>query len=199
MSQITTQAVDLQTVKAWQAVGRPLQLIDVRSASEYASGHLPEAINIPLEQIELRISDLNTSHPVVLVCQAGTRARMAAELLKNTNLDLLVLDGGTSLWQSSGNPIVRCMASRWALERQVRLIAGVLVAAGVALGVRVSPWWLIVPAFVGCGLTFAGITNFCPMGEILARMPWNRIRKAYATAPDAPQAVSCACEWSKRD
>jgi hypothetical protein len=69
---------------------------------------------------------------------------------------------------------VRSTAARWALERQVRLLAGLLGLLGVLLGVTVSLWWLLVPGFVGCGLIFAGCSGFCPMGEALARLPWNR-------------------------
>ena len=54
------------------------------------------------------------------------------------------------------------------------LTAGTLAAGGTALGVWVSPWFLIVPGFVGCGLAFAGATGWCGMAMLLGRMPWNR-------------------------
>ena len=195
--------IDIPTWKSWQASGRQAQLIDVRSATEFASGHIPGAINIPLEQVESRTADLSTSEPVVLVCQAGTRAQLAAELLRHTPANLIVLKGGTGAWMSAGNPTVRCTVSRWALERQVRLIAGLLVIAGVALGLTVSPWFLGLSAFIGCGLTFAGASNICPMGEMLARLPWNRIRSRACpqgssdTSAAAKMGVSCACDPQK--
>jgi rhodanese-related sulfurtransferase len=174
-------------------------LVDVRSATEFATAHLPGAINIPLEQIELRTADLNANGPVVLVCQGGTRARMARELLAGSGRNLTVLEGGTDAWIKEGRPVVRNTLARWALERQVRLIAGALVALGVLLAVLVSPWWLIVPAFVGCGLIFAGVSGLCLMGEALARLPWNGARVvAHGTAQRVPQGVSCACELGKR-
>ena len=193
--------IDIATWKSWQASGRPAQLIDVRSATEFASGHLPGAVNIPLEQVEPRTADLAPNNPVVLVCQAGTRARLAAELLRPSGKNLVVLEGGTGDWIKAGNPAVRCTASRWALERQVRLIAGLLVIAGVALTLLVSPWFLILAAFIGCGLTFAGASNLCLMGEMLARLPWNRIktgaRPSSDTATPATAALSCACDQQK--
>jgi rhodanese-related sulfurtransferase len=191
----TTETVD---VTVWKTAGRIGQLVDVRSATEFATAHLPGAMNIPLEQIELRIADLNASGPVVLVCQAGTRAHMAADLLAGSEKELLVLEGGTDAWIKAGYPVVRNTAARWALERQVRLIAGLLVAIGVFLGVAISPWWLILPAFVGCGLTFAGLSGLCLMGEALARLPWNRTRRSFDTAVSATASVSCACELPKR-
>jgi rhodanese-related sulfurtransferase len=193
--------IDIETWKVWQSSSHPSQLIDVRSATEFACGHLPGAINIPLEQVELRTGDMSNHAPVVLVCQAGTRARLAAELLQHSGKNLVVLEGGTSAWINAGNPAVCSTASRWALERQVRLIAGLLVVVGVVLAVTVSPLFLILAAFIGCGLTFAGATNICPMGEMLARLPWNKIKsraqRSLSTDPAANPRVSCPCESQK--
>jgi hypothetical protein len=61
------------------------------------------------------------------------------------------------------------------LERQVRIAAGTLVLAGAMLGYFAHPYWIALPAFVGAGLVFAGITDTCGMGMMLARMPWNRM------------------------
>jgi rhodanese-related sulfurtransferase len=191
--------IGIDTWKDWQAAGRRAQLVDVRSATEFATAHLPGAINIPLEQVELRTADLETNVPVVLVCQGGTRAHMASALLAGSGKDLVVLEGGTGAWLKAGYPAVRNTAARWAVERQVRLIAGLLVAVGVLLAVAVSPWWLILPAFVGCGLIFAGFSGLCPMGEALARLPWNRPRsRVSSSASGAPEGVSCACKLADR-
>ena len=199
MQATESRTIDTETWKAWQAEGRRAQLVVVRSATEFASAHLPGAINIPLEQIELRTEDLERNAPVVLVCQAGTRARLARELLAASGRDLVVLNGGTDAWIKGDHPVVRTVAARWALERQVRLLAGLLVALGVLLGVVVSPFWLIVPALVGCGLTFAGVSGMCPMGEALARLPWNRARgKVPASAAIMAEGAACACTWEKK-
>jgi rhodanese-related sulfurtransferase len=151
-----------------------LQLIDVRSSSEFASGHIPGAVNIPMDQIEARLQDLCPGLPLVLICQAGTRARMTADLLANTPHDIVVLEGGTSAWIQNGLPTVCCIRSRWSLERQVRLIAGVLALAGALLALTVNAKWVFLSAFIGLGLTFAGLTDICAMGMLLAKMPWNR-------------------------
>ena len=192
------QQIDIDTWKAWQAAGQPAQLVDVRSASEFATAHLPGAINIPLEQVQMRTADLTIGSPVVLVCQTGTRARIAADLIQGGDRNIIVLNGGTDAWIRAGNPTVRSTASRWALERQVRLIAGLLVVIGVALGVAVNPWWLVVPGFVGCGLTFAGLSNLCLMGEGLARLPWNRARHSNIQCNVGRKGNACACEIPKR-
>lgn len=149
------------------------QLVDVRSASEFASGHIPGAVSIPMDQIEARIGDLHADAPLVLICQAGTRARMTAGLLEPCQREIVVLEGGTNAWMQAGLPIVASVKTRWSLERQVRLGAGLLVLIGAVLALTVSLDWLFLSAFVGLGLTFAGLTDICPMGIALGKMPWN--------------------------
>ncbi|HUO60807.1 MAG TPA: YgaP-like transmembrane domain, partial [Candidatus Acidoferrales bacterium] len=83
-------------------------------------------------------------------------------------------EGSTSGWASSGRELVRSVPSRWALERQVRLVAGLLVVLSVVLSASLNRAWILLAAFVGCGLTFAGLTNICGMGMLLAKMPWNK-------------------------
>jgi rhodanese-related sulfurtransferase len=164
------------------------QCIDVRSATEFAAGHIPAAINIPMDEIESRIGDLRRDHPIVLVCQGGTRAEMTRDLLAGRTGDLFVLRGGTDAWKAVGQPLVASTRSRWALERQVRLGAGVLVLTGVILGLLVDPRWFWLAGFIGCGLVFAGTTNFCAMAHLLAHLPWNR----------RGSRMECSCETKVR-
>jgi rhodanese-related sulfurtransferase len=156
--------------------GRP-QLVDVRSASEFAGGHLAGALNIPLDQVESRLADLDCHRPVVLICKSGLRSTIVCNLLQQLGRPALVLQGGTAAWQQAGFPLVRSVKTRWSLERQVRLIAGLLVATGALLALLVDIRWAFLSGFVGLGLTFAGVTDFCAMGKLLERMPWNRAGK----------------------
>jgi rhodanese-related sulfurtransferase len=171
---LDVKALYLKSMSAGGAGAAQGQLIDVRSASEYATGHIPGAMNIPLEQIDVRVGDLADDEPIVLICKAGTRARMAAERIGPCGKDLIVLEGGTDGWIRAGYPVVASVAAHWSLERQVRLGAGVLVALGVVLSLLVNSNWIYLSGFVGLGLTFAGLTDICPMGIVLAKMPWNR-------------------------
>jgi rhodanese-related sulfurtransferase len=150
------------------------QCIDVRSATEFATGHIPAAVNIPMDEIESRIGDLLPDQPIVLVCQSGKRASMTRELLASRVGNLHILSGGTDAWKSAGLPLVASTQSRWALERQVRLGAGLLVLTGVVLGFLVNSRWFWLAGFIGSGLVFAGTTNFCAMAHLLALLPWNR-------------------------
>jgi rhodanese-related sulfurtransferase len=94
----------------------PIQLVDVRSPGEYASGHVPQAINIPLEQLEARFRDL-TEGQVAILCQSGTRAGMACDLLNRHHDGLLLVTGGTQAWIDSGLPVVASVSNKWSLER----------------------------------------------------------------------------------
>lgn len=183
------KAIKVCEVKDLQSNHRT-QFVDVRSAAEYATGHVPGALNVPLEQVESRVDDLDKSASVILVCQSGKRAQMAAGLLQQRFQNLVVLEGGTKAWVSAGLPTVRNVCTRWALERQVRLGAGLLVLLGVLLSMIVSKQWIYLSGFVGLGLTFAGLTSFCPMAAVLARMPWNRARNLCCKAePGVPQCI----------
>jgi len=175
-----------------QLAGRgEAQWVDVRSASEYAAGHVPGAMNIPMEQIEARLGDLRPDRPILLICQSGVRARLTATRLEPHRTDVTVLDGGTSAWVKAGFPVVANAATRWALERQVRLVAGLLVVMGAMLALTVNPHWLYLSGFVGLGLVFAGLTNICAMASLLCKMPWNRSRRLRPAATSV-QGQTCS-------
>jgi rhodanese-related sulfurtransferase len=151
------------------------QLVDVRSAAEFAAGHVPGAVNIPMEEIESRLDDLERGRPIVLICQSGKRARIAAGLLEPCQLETVVLEGGTKAWMDAGFAVVASVKTRWSLERQVRLGAGLLMLTGVVLALAVQPYLVLLCGFVGLGLTFAGLTDICPMAALLSKMPWNAV------------------------
>jgi rhodanese-related sulfurtransferase len=150
-----------------------LQLIDVRSPGEYAAGHVPRAMNIPLEQADSRIDDLGDG-PVALLCHSGNRAGLACDMLREHHPNLLVVEGGTQAWIQAGKPITGTARSRWSLERQVRLIAGIMVLVGAILALTTNPAWTYLPLLMGAGLTFAGLTNVCGMAILLGKLPWNK-------------------------
>jgi rhodanese-related sulfurtransferase len=154
--------------------GEHILMVDVRTTSEYAAGHIPGAVNIPMDEVEARLEDLGNGTQVVLVCQSGGRAGITCGLLEPHHDNLAVLTGGTSAWENAGMPIVRTTSTRWSIDRQVRLIAGLIVLLGTLLAVTTSTGWLYVAMFIGAGLTFSGLTNFCGMALLLAKMPWNR-------------------------
>ncbi len=162
--------------------------VDVRSAAEFASGHIPGAVNIPMEQVESRTADLPPG-PLVLTCESGKRAEIVAGWLAEREVTLLA--GGTRAWKNAGYPLVACAPCRWTLERQVRLIAGLLVLTGALLAVLINAKWIYLAMMVGAGLTFAGLTNICGMAVLLAKMPWNSAPKFTLKLKESPDANCC--------
>lgn len=158
-------------------VERPeIRLLDVRTPAEYESAHIRGAYNVPLDLLGEHGAEIraNVAEPVVLVCQSGQRARKAEEALTAAGMpNLHVLDGGVNAWVATGHAVVRG-PERLSLERQVRIVAGALAAIGGLLAVVASPLFALVPALVGSGLVFAGVTNTCGMAMVLSRLPYNR-------------------------
>ncbi len=153
--------------------GEPIQLVDVRSVSEFDAAHVPCAVNIPLEKLQTRVDDLGDT-PIAVLCQSGNRAEMGCEQLKGFKRDVLVVEGGTTAWTEKGFPVVQSQTAKWSLERQVRFGAGLLVLAGTLLALLINVNWIFLAMFVGAGLTFAGLTNICGMAALLAILPWNK-------------------------
>lgn len=169
------------------------RLLDVRTPAEYEAAHIEGAYNIPLDTLAEHAAEIRTvCAPVVLVCQSGQRARRADETLRQAGMsNLHVLEGGLGGWVAAGRP-VRRGAKHMSLERQVRILAGGLAAAGGLLALLVHPRFALVPAVVGGGLVFAGITDTCGMGLALSKLPYNRppgcdaVAMAQAFAAAAP-------------
>jgi rhodanese-related sulfurtransferase len=151
------------------------RLLDVRTTSEFENAHIAGAYNVPLDQLNEHTQELRAARgPVILICQSGQRAQRAEALLRGGGMaNMHVLAGGMDHWQALGFPVRRVRA-RVSLERQVRIVAGAIVGSGAIAALTISPWFAIVPALIGSGLVFAGLSNTCAMGMLLARLPYNR-------------------------
>jgi rhodanese-related sulfurtransferase len=153
-----------------------LRVLDVRTPGEYESAHIAGAYNVPLDTLAEHAREIQSqvSVPIVLVCQSGSRARRAEETLKTAGMPQLhVLDGGMNAWQAAGLAVRRTRV-RVSLERQVRMAAGGLVAIGSLLALGLSPWFAVLPALIGSGLVFSGVTDTCTLGLLLGRLPYNQ-------------------------
>ncbi len=155
--------------------GDPVLCLDVRMPFEYRALHAAGAQSMPLPALDAEaVRRLAGGTPIYLFCQSGARAEQAAQQLEAagvTNCSVVV--GGTQAWADAGLPVVRGRQTL-PLERQVRIGAGILVLLGIGLGLGVHPGCFGIAAFVGAGLVFSGVTGFCGMALLLARMPWNR-------------------------
>lgn len=158
--------------------GAKVELIDVRTPVEFREVHVDFARNVPLDRLTteaIAAARNGSAHePLYVICRSGSRGQQACEKLAAAGLNVVNVEGGTMAWDQAGLPVVRGRKAI-SLERQVRIAAGLLIVTGSALGYFVHPAWIGLAAFVGAGLTFAGITDTCGMGLILARMPWNQV------------------------
>ena len=162
------------------------RVLDVRTPGEFEAEHIAGAYNVPLDTLAEHGTEIRAgvAEPVVLVCRSGQRARRAEQALAAAGMsNLHLLDGGMTAWTAAGERTVTG-APRLSLERQVRIAAGALAATGALLALTVHPWFAALPAFVGSGLVFAGVTDTCAMGMLLARLPYNR-----AASCDVPAMV----------
>lgn len=151
------------------------RLIDVRTPAEHGEIHIEGAELIPLDRLDPQhVKSGGEEKQIVLICRSGKRAEQALRKLADAGCgNLAVLEGGVTAWENAGLPVVRGRAVM-SLERQVRVAAGLLVLIGVALGTWVHAGFYSLSAFVGAGLVFAGLTDWCGMAMILAKMPWNQ-------------------------
>ena len=161
-------------VKQFLDHGESIELIDVRTPAEFREVHVRGARNVPLDRIDASQFAGRGDAPLYVICHKGSRGVMACRKLADGGLETVInVEGGTAACIEAGLPVVRGKATM-SLERQVRIAAGSLVLLGVGLSF-VNSWFIALSGFVGAGLVFAGITDTCGMGMLLARMPWNQV------------------------
>ena len=110
---------------------------------------------------------------VYVLCKSGVRASKAAAKLERAGYgNVAVIKGGISSLYGKSDLV--CENRKMSMERQVRIAAGFLVLLGSALALLANVYFALLPAFVGCGLIYAGLSNTCAMATLLAKMPWNK-------------------------
>lgn len=172
----------VRRVSPRETLHRNTVLVDVRTPAEFETAHIAGSVSHPLSELNAEaVAKLAAGRDdCTLVCKGGTRASQAAEKLAAARLtSVCVLEGGVMAWEAAGLPLVRGRQTM-SLERQVRIAAGSLVLTGAVLGYFSRPAWIALSGVVGAGLVFAGLTDTCGMGALLARLPWNKRR------PDSP-------------
>jgi rhodanese-related sulfurtransferase len=175
---VSINTVSPRELHALKSGGEPVDLVDVRTPLELREVHADYACNVPLDTLDpARVMMSRSAHadrPLYVICRSGGRAKQACERFVTAGFPGVVnVEGGTLAWIEAGLPVVRGKKVV-SLERQVRIAAGFLVVLGVILGWLVHPACAGLAAFVGLGLMYAGVTDRCGMGLLLARMPWNR-------------------------
>lgn len=123
----------------------------------------------------LSLIDTKGASAVIFHCRSGHRtASNAQRLAVSVDCDAYILEGGIDAWKRAGLAVTSDRRQPIEIMRQVQITAGSLVLLGVALGVWVAPAYFALSAFIGAGLTFAGVTGWCGMAKLLALMPWIR-------------------------
>jgi rhodanese-related sulfurtransferase len=150
-------------------------VFDVRTPVEFAEAHVPQARSVPLDELKPSSLLLPKDQPVYLLCRSSQRATKAAEKFSREGfLQPIIIEGGTLAWIDAELPVSRSTVKVFSLERQVRIAAGAIVFTGVLLAHFVNYNFIWLSGFVGAGLVFAGITDFCGMGLLIAKLPWNK-------------------------
>jgi rhodanese-related sulfurtransferase len=171
----TTDTIDAQRLRELMREDPALRILDVRTGGEFDTVHIPGSYNVPLDTLGEHVDDLaDVEHPVVLICKSGARAGQAHSKLSGAGKQHLhILEGGMDAWESAGGDVVRGTSTKWALDRQVRLVAGSISLVGILLSIFVpKAKWLA--GGVAAGLTFSAVSNTCAMGNALSKLPYNK-------------------------
>ena len=173
-------AASPQTITPADAYARSaagtLDLIDVRSTTEFAGRHARGTRSMPAEILD-PAALAAAGRPVAIICQAGVRSAAAAGRVAAAGLNpVYSVAGGTTAWAAAGLPTDGTGGGGVSIERQVRMAAGGLVAAGSAAAILVHPAFVAVPLVVGSALVVTALLNWCGLALLLARMPWNHVR-----------------------
>lgn len=173
-----------QTISVGQLAERDRQgnvdIIDVRTPFEFREVRAVVARNIPLDVLDphtvMKERNRPADEPLYVICKGSTRGAKAQQKFVDAGYENVInVEGGTEAWVAAGLPVVRGKKAI-SLERQVRIAAGFIVLVGaIAAMVTGNVYFVGIPAFVGVGLMFAGITDSCAMGVLIARMPWNQV------------------------
>lgn len=147
-------------------------IVDVREPVEFAARRIDGAALASAASLTPEFA--RSAGKLILYCSSGRRSLQVAQALAEKAPDLTIasLDGGVKAWKKAGLPMVENPAVI-SIERQTQIAAGSIVLAGTLLGVFVNAGFLLVPAFVGSGLIFAGLSGTCGLAWVLAKLPWN--------------------------
>lgn len=172
------KTVDSVTLKRWIDSGEAV-VVDVREPAEHAAEKIEGAMLLPLGSVSRNSLPQTQGKKLVIHCRSGKRSTSACEklLAEDPNLEVYNLEGGISAWGAAGHQVASSGKFFLPLDRQVQLTIGLLLITGSLLGYLFTPAWFFLTGFIGAGLTVAGLTGFCGLAMVMARMPWNQAAK----------------------
>lgn len=169
------KTVDAHTLKRWMETGEAV-VVDVREPAEHAAEKIDGAKLLPLGTVNKNALPQVNGKKLVIHCRSGKRSASACEklLAEDPSLEVYNLEGGISAWGTAGHHIVSSGKFFLPLDRQVQLTIGLILITGSVLGYLFSPAWFLLTGLIGTGLTIAGLTGFCGLAMVMAKMPWNQ-------------------------
>lgn len=173
----------------------PIEILDVRTPAEFASVHAAGARNEPLHDLDpkgvMSARQGAARTPLYVICKGGSRSTQACQKFLDAGFGNVVnVEGGTEAWEAAGLPVQKSGRKAIAIDRQMRILAGCVIVTGIVLSFAVHPAFQLLSAFIGGGLVFAGVTDCCPMMNVIAKMPWNQAPKG--SKVDAGNCQSCS-------
>jgi rhodanese-related sulfurtransferase len=104
-----TGSVERIDVTALHARLDGMQVLDVRARAEWEAGHIPDSVHTPYHDIHGIPDDLDSEHPIAIICSSGQRSAVAASLLQRYGARQVihVADGGVGTWEQHGWPIAQ--------------------------------------------------------------------------------------------
>ena len=170
----------LSPLQASQLIEQGAVLIDIRERSEYLREHIPQAVSLPLTEINTGKTVAGSGQQqVIFHCQAGMRTtHHADELMRAVSAGkVFLMSGGINAWKGAALPTVEDKKQPLPIIRQVHITAGILILVGVIVAYAIDGRLFLLSGFIGAGLVFSGVTGFCGMASVLQKMPWNRAAK----------------------
>jgi rhodanese-related sulfurtransferase len=172
---MTVKNIDAKTLKKWLENNEAI-VVDVREFSEHEAEKIAGSNLLPLAKVCKSSLPKYENKKLVLHCRSGKRSASACQKLldEDSNLEIYNLEGGISAWSAEGCEIKTSGKFFLPLDRQVQLTIGLGVFVGSILGYLVSPVFFLLSGFFGAGLMFAGLSGYCGLAILMAKMPWNK-------------------------
>jgi len=169
------KSIDVKTLKSWLSNNEAI-IVDVREPAEHEAESIPGSTLIPLGKMCKQALPDTHGKKLVVHCHLGGRSMTACEklLAEDPNLEIYNLQGGMKAWTEVGETIQASVRFFLPLDRQVQTTIGGFILIATLLAWLISPWFLVISGFLGLGLIFAGLTGFCGLAVLMAKLPWNQ-------------------------
>lgn len=171
----TITPAQLHSMSSTNYVGTKSIIVNVCTPAEYAEEHIADSLNIPLDQLPQRLEELKPYQNIYVHCRSGKRSEVASKILiQKLKSQIFNVQGGLMEWKAKGFSTIT-NTKRVPIMRQVFIAASLLLWLGLLGFYVVGAWGLLLVAIVASGLLISGVTGWCGMAFLLAKMPWNRL------------------------